>query len=161
MADEEIDYLKDGFDLCYFTGKEKDIPSGMNSRLHIRRYIAGLILVDNENLETGEKILKWKDGQQIPEDVIGVVLNRKALLREKVMLTDSNEGQLTPDEWTKAHGNDGLEQWALSQMFYLANGPGVKTPGQMVTDTNQPGQAHSDPDRKPVKIGGKDGRKYP
>jgi hypothetical protein len=138
---EETNYLEEGFELCRFGGKEKDQPTGLNSRLAIEKYVAALILVDNDNLETGEKIVKWKSGEPIPEDVIGVVLNKKALLREKVTLTDSNEGAVTPEEWEALHKTDGLALWALNKMSYLQTGGGVKTPGQQVTAPGQVGHA--------------------
>lgn len=140
MAEDE-NYLSDGFELCRFGGKEKDQPTGLNSRLAIEKYIAALILIDNDNLETGEKIVKWRAGETIPEDVIGVVLNKKALLREGVTLTDSNEGAVTPEEWEALHKTDGLSLWALNKMSYLQTGGGVKTPGQQVTAPGQVGHA--------------------
>lgn len=164
------DMFEDG--ICFFPGPEADMPSAVRiaAPVDFIAFIKALVVLDN----TSEK--GWKEiPYTYPEkpdraDILGLVLNKGAIemLQTKyngrafLLQAPNKTGQwLTLAEWNGEFKTDGLDVLSRMRWEWFTKGGGVGTPGQQVTGTHQQGQAKADPEKKYVKIGGKDGRQYP
>lgn len=101
-------------------------------------------------------------GLQMDIEVIGILENeyggRGILLGESD--GDIQDKGLTPAEWQAKYGSNGVAAIARQRLFWWANRGGVVTSGNAVHESHETGQAFPSGE-KPIKVGGKDGRKYP
>jgi len=160
-------YLDEG-GICYFGGPEAKLPSDVHivAGIGVLDFIKDLIIKNPDG--PGIKTVSWKPSDPIPEKVIGAVVDleildiiQKANAGRGVLLKDPNGLKwMTLDEWNTLFGTDGLAQVIKMRLYWKKEGGGVGTPGQQVTGTHQHGQAKADHEKKYVKLGGKDGRKW-
>lgn len=156
--------------ICFFPGPESDMPSAVRiaAPVNLLKFVKAAVVLDNDSPE-GFKTVRWAYPEPSPGDVIGLVLNRGAIARLQeayngrafLLQAPNKTGQwLTLSEWNGEFKTDGLEVLARMRWEWFTKGGGVTTPGQQVTGTHQHGQARVDPEKKYLKIGGNDGRKW-
>ena len=165
---EEIGWLDEN-GICFFPGPDAEMPSALKiaAPVNFLAFAKGLVVIDNVS-EQGYKTVPYTYPDK-PEgqEVLGLVLNKGAIetLQSKYngkafLLKEPNgDDWMTLAEWNAKFNTDGLEVLARMRWEWFAKGGGVGTPGQQVTAHGQKG--HSRPSTtEPIKIGGKDGKKF-
>lgn len=121
--------------ICTYNGPEADLPLGGHSKIpgwYPEKVARSWIVMDAESEEgTATK----KTSELKPDDlIIGVNLNPKTLAAiyssygpNFYLIKAANAGPwMTPDEWQKAHGTNGLGLVAMRNMRYKISGGGVR-----------------------------------
>ena len=158
--------------ICFFPGPEAEMPSALliAAPVDFIAFVKALVVLDNIS-EQGWKTVPYTYPEKPDRnDVLGLVLNKGAIemLQSKyngrafLLQAPNKTGQwMTLAEWNSEFRTDGLEVLARMRWEWWTKGGGVGTPGQRVTGTHQTGQAQQGDPGRFVKLGGKDGRRYP
>jgi hypothetical protein len=128
------DMFEDG--ICFFPGPEAEMPSEVRiaTPVNFLKFIKAAIVLDNDS-DDGFKQVKWTYPEKPPEDVLGLVLNMKAVAKVQeiyngkgFLLKEPNgSGWTTLGEWNSRYNTDGLSVLARMRWHWYTKGGGVTT----------------------------------
>jgi hypothetical protein len=126
--------------ICHFTGEEAKKPSGIliQGMTDILQLITGIVW---DKPGPGFAVFDWDGESPIPREVrnriIGIKLDKETIdfiqadnNGRGILLSeaggDINKNGLTPDEWMKKYGTNGVAQIAKMRISKFVTGGGVK-----------------------------------